>query len=70
MSMQTPNSTGLVANMRCPWCQEKESLEDIDEQLEVGSVIECTGCGGLYEITAIATVKQLWASGVEDAKMQ
>lgn len=62
----TPSCTGLLSNMKCPWCQEKESLEDIEEQIEVGSVIECTGCGNRYEVTAMERVLQLWVSGVDD----
>lgn len=69
MSVQCPTSTGLLTNFKCPWCSEREDLSDIEEQIEPGCSIECTSCGGLYEITAVAEVKQLWAAGIDDEKM-
>ena len=65
--MAMPKSTGLVSKIGCPWCTEVDSLDDIEPDLQVGSSIECTACGGIYEITAMKSVTQLWVEGVDNA---
>ena len=65
--MAMPTSVGLVNKVPCPWCREVDSLDDIEPDLQVGSSIECTACGGIYEITSMKSVTQLWLEGGDNA---
>ena len=64
--MADVTSSGYTNATPCPWCKTPDSLEDVEDQLVVGTVIECTSCGGLYEITSVNLVQRLTTKGVDE----